>query len=107
MKVIVIDEAGMTSLWDDDMAGEGADIERASEVEPDGCGRWTVKLADSALNGCFAGQYLTGADDAPVSRDMRMARRFDRRADALAAEVEFINRNILAKGVPLDGTNGI
>ncbi len=87
-KVYVVEEDGsIVGLHDDDMILPGAtqEIERASIVEPNPNGTWFVRLTDAARNGKWAG-HLVG-DNYPT------------RTAALAAEVEFINKNILLEGV--------
>ncbi len=96
-RVMVIDEDGMHGLWDDSLADVGsAQIFRASTVEPNKNGKWIVQLSDAAENGEYANKYL-GRDG--VVADEKDAKEFDRRQDALDAEVDFINEHILLKGV--------
>lgn len=84
-QLLVFSEGTMTSLYDDDLPPVGIEkqISRASNVEPDFYGGWTVVLSDNPRNGPWAGK-LIGAS-------------FGRRADALAFERRFIQENILGK----------
>src|SRR5208283_4001337 len=79
---------------------------RASHVEPMNLPLspektyWCVRLAKNKANGKYAGKYLgrffqDGGLNEIVVDCKRDARCFLTRADALAAEVEFITRNIL------------
>lgn len=75
----------VVTLYKDDGPDLGpARIARASEVEPGLDGKWQVKLTDHPENAGRAGEVV--------------GQGFARRADALRAEVEFINREILRKG---------
>jgi hypothetical protein len=93
-KVIVINEKGnVLCLYDDDLPDLGhKTILRASEVEADQ-DTWTVRLSAHPANGCFALMYL-GEGDATVPA-ITDARHFSTRAEALAAEVKFIQKHIL------------
>ena len=81
-KVFCVEKDGtIIGLHDDDFILGTQEITRASNVEhaPDG---WYVQLTDDPLNGKWAG-YEVG-------------RGYATRAEALAAEVKFINENILS-----------
>lgn len=99
--VIVIGEEGLLSLWNDDMVGEAKIVARprASHIEenPDRPGYFCVQLSQHELNGEYAGLYLAG-DDLVTSVRVE-AYGFTRKADAEAAEKDFINHCILLKGV--------
>lgn len=117
-KIYVITENYTLALWEDSMAGEKAHVERASSVEPDESGKWTVKLSGSRINGEYAGKYIADTFEMDYSKallamesgevkpevtDKRAsAKRFLRRQEALDAEREFINRRVLMKGVMAD-----
>ncbi len=81
---IEITDQGITALYDDDLDLEGQkEIERASTIEPGPDGKWHVILSNAKRNGALAGREIGNG--------------FERRADALAAEVAFINKEILSK----------
>lgn len=102
-KLIIIDSKGQVlCLYADDLPKLGnTKVIRASHVEPvkakDFNGMWCVKLAKIKQNGKHAGKYL-GPDNAvnggTVNRE-KDARWFYSRAQALAAEVSFIQHYIM------------
>jgi len=94
-KVLSIEADGsLTALYDDDLPRVGPrQIVRASTVEPDEHGLWTVQLSDDPLNKQFAGEYLY--NEWATDKDKIHAKKFERREEALAAEVAFINTYIL------------
>jgi hypothetical protein len=97
-QVMVIDDDGMHGLWDDSLASVGnAQIFRASTVEPNERGKWIVQLSNAPENGEHANKYLSR--DGGVTDKLENAMEYDKRSDALDAEVDFINEHILLKGV--------
>jgi hypothetical protein len=77
--ITISDDGDMQLIYSDDLLellDEGeAQVKRASDVEPDGQGNWQADMAKSG------GPVLTG---------------FKRRADALAAEVAWLQEHVLA-----------
>jgi len=59
-KLLIVDEQGdVLALHDDDLPDFGPrKIARASEVEPDENGNWTVRLTEHPVNGLFAGTVI-------------------------------------------------
>lgn len=85
MRVYQIRNGVIRTLYKDDLPKGKQTVARASNVEPDPAGGWTVQLTDHPLNGAHAGKVI--------------ARNVERREDALKAEVDYINTHILgAKG---------
>lgn len=87
MSNIVIEPDGtVVAIYSDDLAGllaEGvAEVTRASHVEPMSGGGWEADMRPVAGE---AGPVLRGAD----------GKGFALRADALAAEIEWINKEVL------------
>ena len=84
-QVFQVEEDGtIVGLYSDDMVLPAGvqEIERASVVEPNKDGTWYVQLTDSKRNGKWAGHVV--------------GNKYVTRAEALAAEVDFINKNILS-----------
>lgn len=72
----------MLAVYDDDLPDLGPRVvPRASHVEPDPAGGWTVTLTDIPENGRHAGRVI--------------ASHVPRRAEALRLEAEFIQRECL------------
>lgn len=94
-KIYCIDEDGIHGLWDDDLCvglGE-AEINRASDVEPTEDGKWVVRLRQRCGDpGSYLSWYFSRTS---YEKD---ARRFDRRDEAIAYEIEYFNRKILSEG---------
>ena len=80
---VINSDGSITTIYSDDLAELCASqrIERASNVEADGLGKWYVQLSDSKLNGKFAGKIIGSG--------------FTSRAEALKFEVQWLVENIL------------
>lgn len=90
-KIYCIDEDGIHGLWDDDLCvglGE-AKNERASDVEPTPDGKWVVRLK-------WPRHYL--CEGFTHHEDIHYAKKFDRRDNAIAYEIEFFNKKLLQTG---------
>lgn len=89
---ISIDLDGVaTAIYSDDLADlfdalGDAEISRASDVEPDGCGGWVATMRAS-FTGCC-----------PVKLGS-----YRLRAEALAAEVEYLEKALFGAAGPVDG----
>lgn len=85
MQVFVIENGTVvTTFGDDQIFPEGlgpARFNRASLIEPDQAGLWTVQLTDDPINRTFAGQVI--------------GMNFKTKADAVRFEVDWINQYIL------------
>jgi hypothetical protein len=84
-EVYSIDENGdILTLYSDDLVALGAmKITRASNVEPDESGKWSVQLSDDPALGEHKGVTIGSG--------------FTTRAEALDFEVAWINKNILGR----------
>lgn len=84
-EVYSIDETGgILTLYSDELVALGEmKISRASNVEPDESGKWYVQLSDDPALGEHKGKIIGNG--------------FTTRAEALAFEVAWINKNILGR----------